>query len=322
MLTVTPKSSAVLEIERLGFDWHEEAQFDLALLSKDRRVQVREVEHYAPKAQVAQYAVQMGQTPFPPIIVSKNNWLVDGNTREEARVMRKEKYTAAIIIDADFTGKGGKVDARFHALAATLNQTGGQRLTPAEAKAAAKKILSVEGWKPEQISRAVGIKGSLVSQVKRELAAEGKFAKVGFNGKLSPVVVRAFGSDLLTGLNDVPFKKLAELAVDANLGAKEVTDIAKEMKATGSDAGMIGHVDAKRAEMVERIKEHALLGNGKPAPSSMLRRSLGMVVKYLATPSSLVEYSPAAMQDHFNAVKAAVDVLQRVLELQEEAINA
>ena len=66
------------------------------------------------------------------------------------------------------------------------------------------------------------------------------------------------------------------------------------MKATGSDAGMIAHVDAKRAEMADRIKEHALFGNGKPAPSASLRRVLGLVTKYEATPSALVEHRPAA----------------------------
>ncbi len=323
MLSPTHKSSTVLEIERLGFAWSEEAQYDLDLIDQNERVQVRDSDHYAPKAQVAQYAVQMGQTPFPPIVVSRNNWLIDGNTRKEARRIRKEKYTAAIIVDADF-GKSAKVDARLHALAATLNQTGGQRLTPQEAKAAAKKMLAGgETWKPEQISRAVGIKTSAVAQVKRELAAEAKFAKVGFahGDKLPRSVVNTLGSADVTVLNDVPFKKLTDLALDANLAPKEVNDLAKAMKATGSDAGMISHIDAKRAEMVDRIKEHALFGNGKPAPSSMLRRALGSVTKYAATPSALVEHSPAAMAEHLKVIEAAIVTLQAVAKLQEEVID-
>jgi hypothetical protein len=323
MLTQTPKSSAVVEIERLGFDWYEDAQYDLELLDKNERVQVRDSDHYAPKAQVAQYAVQMGQTPFPPIVVTRNHWTVDGNTRKEARKLRKEKYTAAIIVDVDF-GKNAKNDARLHALAATLNQTGGQRLTPAEAKAAAKKMLAGgETWKPEQIGRAVGIKASTVSQVKRELAAEAKFAKVGFTdaARLSPPVVRAFGGADVTNLNDVPYKKLCELAVDANLGASEVTEIAKAMKATGSDAGMIAHVDAKRIEMADRIKEHSLFGNGKPAPSSMMRRALGFVTKFETTPSALVEHSPAAAAEHLKVINAVIATLQVVAKLQQEVID-
>jgi len=323
MLTATPKSSAIVEIERLGFAWREEAQYDLDQLDDTDRVQVRDSEHYAPKAQVAQYAVQMGQTPFPPIVVTSNHWTVDGNTRKGARKLRKEKYTAAIILDAEF-GKNAKIDARLHALAATLNQTGGQRLTPVEAKAAAKKMLAGgESWKPEQISRAVGIKTATVAQVKREMAAEAKFAKVGFTGEanMSRSVVNAFGSADVTVLNDVPYKKLAELAADANLTASEVNEIAREMKATGSDAGMIAHVDAKRGEMSERIKEHALFGSGKPAPSAMLRRSLGTVTKYAATPAALVEHAPAAAADHLKVLQDVIAILQAAAVLQQEAID-
>lgn len=323
MLTNTPKSSAVVEIERLGFNWSEDAQFDTEQLDAKSRVQVRESDHYSPKASVSQYAIQMSQTQFPPIVVSKNNVLIDGTTRVEARKLRKEKFSPAIIVDAEF-GKNAKTDARLHALAATLNQTGGNRLTPAEAKAAAKKILAGgETWRPEQISRAVGIQSSTISQVKREMAAEAKFAKVGFTDadKLSPPVIRAFGNADVVSLNDVPYKNLCDLALNANLGAKEITGLAKEMRATASDAGMIAHVTTKRSEMEVRIKEHALLGNGKPAPSSTLRRMLGFVTKYEATPSALVEHSPAAMQEHQNAVWKAIEILKAVHKLQQDAID-
>ena len=324
MLTPIMKSSAVLEIERLGFEWHEEAQYDLDQLDKARRVQVREFEHYAPKASVAQYAVQMGQTVFPPIVVTRNGWIVDGNTREEARRMRKEKYSPAIVINVDF-GKNTKTDARLHALAATLNQTGGQRLTPAEARIAVKRILAGgESWRPEQVSRAVGVKASTISQVKREMAAEAKFAKVGFTdfGKMSTSIIRALGGADVVALNDVPYKQLCELTVDANLGPKEISELAKEMKGTGSDTGMLGFVDTKRTEMSVRIKEHALLGNGKPPPSSLLRRVLGHVTKYESTPSALVERAPDAMAEHLKVLTSSITTLQAVLELQQEVNDA
>jgi hypothetical protein len=321
MLTVTPKSSAEVEIERLSLNHHTEPQYDLSLLSTDRRVQVRDTEHYAPKAQVSQYAIQMGEVQFPPIIVSRNNWLVDGNTREEAKKMRKEKFTPAIVIDADY-GKDPKTDAKFHALAATMNQTGGQRLTPVEAKNVTRTLVE-QGWKTDQIGRAVGVKPSQVSNVRREVAAEEKFAKVGFKDmkKLGGPLTRAFGDANITSLNDIPYKNLAELARDANLNVTEVREHATEMKKTGSDAGMITYIDAKRAEMEERIKEHALIGNGKPPASSQLRRHLGFVNAHASNPNALVERSVAAMADHLKAVEDAIAVLQAVSVLQEAAIN-
>lgn len=326
MLTQIQKiPAAAPEIERLGFSWHQEAQYDLNQLLDENgnllRVQVRDLEHYCPPARVAQYAVQMGETVFPPIIVTRNNRLVDGNTRREARRMRKEKYSPAIIVDADF-GKSPKTDANLIALAATLNQMGAERLTPGEIRTAA-TLLVEQGWKPEQIGRALGVKPSMVSQIRRELAAAAKFAKVGFTQgkKLPSPVIRAFGADLLTGLNDVPFKKLADLALEANLSVNEIKEIAETMKSTGSDVGMIADVEKKRGEMEERIREHALLGNGRPAPSAGLRRALGYVTKFEAVPTSLVERSPDAMQEHLKVIHLTVGILQKVAQLQQDLID-
>lgn len=321
MLTATPKSSAHVEIERLSLNWHEEAQFDLSLLSPDRRVQVRDTEHYAPKAQVSQYAIQMGEVQFPPIIATRNNWLVDGNTRVGAKQVRKDKFTPAIVIDADY-GKDPKVDAKLHALAATMNQIGGQRLTPQEIKSVT-RTLAQQGWKADAIGRAVGAKPSQVSNVRRELSAEEKFAKVGFTDlrKLGGPIVRVFGDANIVNLNDIPYKNLAELARDANLNVNEIRELTGEMRKTGSDAGMIQFVSDKRAEMSERIKEHALIGNGKPPASSQLRRHLGYVNGHASNPNALVEHAPAAMAEHLKAVEDAIAVLQAVAVLQEAVIN-
>jgi hypothetical protein len=321
MLAQAPKSSAVVEIERLGFKWQDEPQFELGKLSTDRRVQVRESEHYAPKAQVAQYAVQMKETVFPPIIVTANDWLVDGNTRVGGYEVNKVKFGHALVLDVEY-GKSAKVDADLHALAATLNQQGGQRLTPAEARSVAVTLVE-RGWKNDAIGRATGVKHGVVNNIRREIAAHEKFAKVGFKDakKLGPSALRTFGMEPQISLNDVPFKKLVELSVDANLGPAEVRELAGEMKKTGSDAGMITFIDNKRAEMSERIREHGLMGNGKPPASSQLRRHLGYINAHAAIPSVLVERSPAAMEEHLRACQEAVQVLTTVITAQEKLIN-
>lgn len=321
MLASSPKSTLVSEIERLGFKWSEDAQFDISKLDDKHRVQVRESEHYAPRDQVSQYAIQMRLTVFPPIVVSKNNWLVDGNTRVGAKRALKENFIPAIVVDANYPGTDQN-RAMFEALAATLNNIGGQRLTPREAAVVAKKLAAI-GWKPDQICRALGIKQSLVSGLNRELIAEAKFAKVGFtNGdKLSQSQVRTFGSANVAAINDVPFKGLADLAVEANLNTTEIRDIAKEMATSGSDAAQIDLVDKKRAEMDERIKEHTIFGNGKPAAAARIRRVLGQINTYATSPERLVEKTEAAMEGHLEAVTVSIDVLTAVKKLQEELIN-
>jgi hypothetical protein len=321
MLTTTPKSSAIVEIERLGFSWHEEPSYELSQLSPDRRVQVRDSEHYAPKAQVAQYAVQMKETAFPPILVTSNGWTVDGSTRVGAKHLNKDKFIHAIVLAVEY-GKSAKVDAELHALAATLNQQGGLRLTTQEMKGVALRLVKL-GWKNESINRAVGVKTGLVNNIKREVAAQAKFDRVGFKNaaKLGPSSLRSFGMEPVLGLNDVPFKKLVELAVEANLGPAEIKELADDMKKTGSDAGMIKHVDAKKAEMSDRIREHALLGNGKPPASSQLRRHLGFITGHAAQPTALVERSPAAMAEHLRVMEEAVQILEVAITAQEKLLD-
>jgi hypothetical protein len=46
-----------------------------------------------------------------------------------------------------------------------------------------------------------------------------------------------------------------------------------------------------------------------------------MVTKYEATPSALVEHSPAAMADHLKAVNTSITILQTVARLQEDIID-
>ena len=102
--SATPsKSNAEVEIERVGFVYTEEAQYDLTGLNEAKRVQVRDLAHYAPKENVGRYAVQMSQSAFPPIVVTKDGYLIDGNTRVAARRVRKEMFTPAFVVDVDFT---------------------------------------------------------------------------------------------------------------------------------------------------------------------------------------------------------------------------
>jgi len=326
MLTKNPKSSttlspAIAEIERLGFKWYEEAQFDLSRLSKDRRIQVRDSDHYSPRANVAQFAVQMREKPFAPIVVTENDWIDDGNTRVEAEQVNKSKFTPAIVIEAEY-GKDPKVDARLKALAATLNQQNGQRLTTQETKAIGRELVQ-QGWKPDEIARTIGLKAGAVTQIKRELAAEAKLKKVGFRdddiGKMSQSTLRVLGMDPAIGLNDVPFKGLAELVEEANLQPKEIREMADELRKVGSDTGQIDFVSARRAEMEERINDHRIMGNGKPALSSQLRRALGVVLKCEDNPSALVERADPARDEHLRVVNKAIAILTEVAREQEEA---
>lgn len=311
-------STAEIEIERLGFSWIEVADFDLTLLDVSRRVQVREAEHYAPKESVERYAIQMGEVAFPPIVVTSDDWIVDGNTRVGAKLRRKERFTPALVLNVAFKGGSHKQQAELYALAATLNATNGVPLTAKETREVAARFVLL-GWKTEQIGRAIGLAPSGVTAVKKEIDAAAKLRRVGMdpNGSIKGASLRALGAKDVLGLNDVPFRELATLAADASLNASEITSTAKEAKATGSDTDAVDLITRMRTEMGDRIRERELTGVGKPPVSRQLRQHLGFVTKFAGREQELIETDPKVHATHIEALTTALAVLGEVLKMQQ-----
>jgi hypothetical protein len=311
-----PKATA--EIERLGFGHALVSQYDLGNLSPTRRVQVRETKNYAPRESVERFAVQMAHSAFPPIIVTSDGWIVDGNTRAGACEVRKEKFYPALVLDATWENASQKQQDEIFALAATLNCDNGVGLTPKETRQAVRVFINL-GWLNEQIGRSIGVKTSKITMVRREIDAEHKLGKVGINanGDLKGASLRALGSASALTLNDMPYRALAELAADAGLNAGEITAFAKEGKQTASDQGALSHFADLRAELADRIKERELTGVGKPPLSRQLRQHLGFVAKFAGgREQELIETNPAVGAQHILAIETAAAVLAAVLEMQ------
>jgi len=317
-----------VEIERLGFEWSEVAQYDLEQLSPERRVQVRETGHYAPRESVERYAIQMNHVEFPPIVVTSDYWIVDGNTRVGAKLQRKEKFFPAIVLDTTYEGASQKRQDELHALAATLNAQNGVPLTGRETRAVVRRFIALS-WLNEQIARAIGVKASTITQVRKEIDAERKLEKVGLaTGDdaegLKGASLRALGTKDVLALNDEPFKLLAEIARDADLNSKEILDTAKDAKEAGSDAAAITMLQGLRAEMRDRIAQKELTGTGKPPVSRQIRQHLGNVLKYEGREEELLESDrdPDVRAKHITAIEKTIEILTKVLALQQRTAAA
>ena len=315
--TVAPeKAKAIVEIERLGFKFTEDSAYDLSRLDPARRIQVRESEHYAPREGVERYAVQMGQSVFPPIVVTKDAWIIDGNTRVGASLRRKTSLFPAIVLDVEWNGADTKTLALLIALAATLNSQNGEPLTARERRRVSAELIEM-GWKTEQIARAIGVGVSTVTQVKQELDAVEKIQKVGLtNGHMIGASLRALGKSPALTLNDAPFRELATLVEAAGLSATEITQMAKQARETGSDQGALDVLTKARVEMGDRIRERNLTGVVKPPIARQLRQHLGFVNKYVGNPGAFVETNTPVIAQHVEAITTAISVLQAALVAQ------
>jgi hypothetical protein len=305
-------------MDRLGLTHRLEPQYDLDKLDiADRRIQIRENEHVAPKETVSRFAIQMSHSEFPPIIVTSDAWVVDGNTRKEAKKERGEKFHPAFVLDIEHDKATEHERHLLTILGATLNATNGLPLTAQERRKSVEAMVQ-ENWKNEQIARALGVASSVVTQIKRELDANAKLqrVRVSMNGAMTTTGLRALGTPDVLALNDAPYRDLAVLSKDAGLGFNEIREVAKKMKETGSDEGALAVVAETRAEMRERIGHHALTGNGKPPAAAMLRARLGFVVNYVGREQELLERNDENIEKHIGVIDTAITVLTRVKELQ------
>lgn len=311
------KPTAVTEVERLGFEFTEVADYDLSKLDAKRRVQVRESGHYAPKPMVDRYVVQMGESPFPPIVVTSDDYIVDGNTRIAAKARRKEKFFPAYVLDVAWQKATAKQRSDLLILAATLNADAGMPLSAKETREVTKTFIE-RGFKAEQIARAIGVRPASVTAVKKEIDAAAKLERVGLdsNGALKGASLRALGAKEVLALNDVPFKELALLAADAGLNAGEIVATAKAARDTGSDTGAVDYISKERTEFGDRIREHELTGSGKPPVSRQLRQRLGYITKFVGREQELIETDPAVSAQHVLALQTASQVLAAVLKMQ------
>jgi len=319
-----PKSTAVMEIERMGFKWELVPEFDLTKLSPERRIQVRDSKHYAPPTMVKRMAAQMKVSVFEPIVVTRDFWIDDGNTRVGARALNGDRFCPAYVIDVDWEGPRTTNDdkRKLRAIGATLNSNGGRQLEKDEMERSVRDMIEMD-WKSDEIIRALGMTPNKVNLIRRQMRAEERLEKVGFEFKtelpLRAASLRALGNNSVQVLNDTPFKEVAELARDAGLQSAEINEVAKAAKDTGSDTDAIDHIRRVRVENTDRITAYRTTGGGKPPASGKLRQSLGYLLAFEGRPAELLERSPnlSVVADHEKALRAAVALLQDVLRLQE-----
>ena len=314
-------SQHIREIERLGFKYRFHPQFDISLLDlKGKRVQVREADNYSPPENVRSYAEALrGGAEFPPIVITADNYVVDANTRVEAARKIKLPNFPALVLTVGFEKADDDTKSKLFALAATLNQLGGQRLKTAEAQSAVVHLAHL-GWTTPNIQRAVNLSPGQINRVKRIVEAKNRMMRLGMTPPTDDYCDKAGDAKALL-LNDEPFKRFVHLLVDAGLKAAEAKNLADEMRKAGSDQGAIDFVSARRNDMEDRIRDKALTGNGKPPKSARFRMFLGSILGYEGKEEDAIEYNSTLRADHIDRIERGIRVLETALALQKERLD-
>jgi hypothetical protein len=310
----------VLNAIRLtGFRFDFVASYQLDQLADESRVQVRIDRNVAPTNMRDRYAAAMkAGAQFGPIVVTRDAYKVDGNTRVAAcRILNRHDFPA-VVIDVNYEGADTDTLNRLVLLGGILNQHNGLPLNRDETRREVEAAIA-QDWTNEAISRHLGVKPGAIVGARRELAAQARMKQLDLDpDDFDSAVLRSLGTH--TELHDEPFRELATLAKDAGLGATDVKMLAKRVEETSSDSSAMTLISEERDGLTEQIGTVATSGGGRshrPA-TTRVKMILGQLVKpeWLASPTILVDHRPDSA-DYIKTLVTARDLLNRVIDLQE-----
>lgn len=311
-------------VENLGFPWAFDYDYPTPP-NTERRVQIRDDAHYAPKDQVIRYAASMKRgEKFAPIVVTKDGFLVDGNTRVEASIRNSFPTLHAIVIDENWDGASEGVKSRLHVLGAAFNVRNGKGIDRREIAAAVRALAADDSYDSARIATLLGVTDRMAQDIIAEKRARDRAEREGvdLNGSIPTTQLRQMGKSS-SKLNRAPFMELLRLVQDAGLSTGDLSDLIGRVhgaQQSGSDDDALRLIEAERAARREQIQEFRARGKAKPAQATMLRQRLGFLLGFEEAPSKLVEHSPSLAGKHMQMIDLSIRLLQRVRTAQESAV--
>jgi hypothetical protein len=285
-------------IEQLLDTWHLsyelEAEYPLAKVRDNEGVQIRLPEHRAPSDAVDEYVTHMKHGAlFPPIVVTTNGSLVDGNTRLRAALKLGRKTFPTYKVKFAILGQAKMVGA-------ALNQMGGHRLTEAEVVVAAEAYIR-EGYNDQAIARALGKSMTHIRNVRRDRLYHEAAARTGVAEIDIPKPVRR----QLAGIqHDEPFKAAVEAYAYAKPAVKDVGVLVDRIEQTRSDAEAIAAVQ-------DTLKQWGPVTGAPPKSAKSVSRTRGkQALAHVRKLLELAEAQPTEVVLPDNA--EAVDLWQRL----------
>jgi hypothetical protein len=292
--------------------------YDLLKLDEKNRLQVRIDRNNAPKEMVDRFRFQMSESKFPPIVVTADHRIIDGNTRFAAHLARDEIKVTVLLVplswdDADHEGR-----ERLLLLGLALNNVNGKPLDESERMEMIRHALNV-GLTNAQIMYQIGIGEKVIRSLRAEMEAKHRLNEIGRPADdLAPAIVRALGKSEITSLDDDSYKALADLAHDAQLHAHEVKSLAASVQDLTSVESRQERLTRERDAQAQRIAAVKKGGNGHPPYARQLRRQLALLTDSNHPADAFVERNKEDMSEHLRILQIAIATLQRVLELQAD----
>lgn len=309
-------------IEKLGFsDWH----FEYEHSTPDditRRVQIRDEKHYAPPADITQLAAAMKRgDDIPPIVVTDDGYIIDGNTRIRAAQRLGFPKLPTIVVHETFDTASDAVRRRLQLLGAAFNARHGRGIDRSEIASAVTAIAVDSRYDATRIAALLGVAERTVRDILTENKARERAEQAGVhvNGSIPASQLRRLGG-VSDKVNTEPYTELVKLTQDAGLTVTELGDVITKLRGTQSDEAALLLLDGERKARREQIQEFTATRKSRPSDAAKLRQRLGFIVDHEVNPARLVEKSPNYAAAHRDLIQRAIDILEQIRDQQAEAL--
>jgi hypothetical protein len=239
--------------------------FPLSRIRRDDQSQVRQLAHIAPALRVEEYAQQMRNgAMFPPILLMTPDLLIDGNTRLKAAQRIGRQSFPAIVVDT-------KTRDMALILAASLNQMGGERLTPEEAHEAALRMMR-SNYPDAAIARELGRDIAQVRRWRTQRDVQNRAESLGLAEQVKLIPRGTLGTLALV-THEEPFVETTRLLAEVRPVEKQAKEMIAEIQQAPSDQAAL--------EIVARLRDD--FAPAGPPPRASTRKDLPLVRAAIAT---------------------------------------
>jgi hypothetical protein len=300
----------VARIEEFGFGWRFVTEHKLGDIT--RRVQVRDTDKLAPVGDVNKYAQAMRRgDQFPPVFITTDGYLVDGNTRTEAARKLGWRGFPAFELDVLYEQAPDSVKRQLVYLGSGFNLTHGRGMNTANLMHIVDAI-SLEDDTPREMARRLHINQSTANTLLNAAKARNRAQRLGIklDDRLTNSHLKLFGgkSQLYT---DPVYAQFILLAQDARLSIAATTDLARRLTNAGTENERLVILADER----EGYQEVITGGATNPSRAAKLRQSLGYLIGQ-DDPTDLAELEPRAAATHVKTLVEAAARLNEVIEAQ------
>jgi hypothetical protein len=297
-----PRTESVLT--SLGVRFEYVPEFPMAKLVSDQTTQVRREENQAPKPEVERYLklLQAG-AEFPPIVITKDGKVIDGNTRWGA--FTRGRRTTIPSYRCDTTSP---IVAKL--IGVELNVVHGKRMEKAELAA---WLAQANGRvTPEDAQRLTGWSYKTVQRVKEALKFDDRCAKLGI--KLVTVLPEAVRAALMKITDAERFREMTILAERAGLREKDINEVVKEINELSlvDREAALRKIQELEADHREQIDERAAGLRASTPKYRQIALHLGWVIKQGSVELRDTNPNTAAKSQRY--LEEAATVIKEALE--------